>query len=235
MVTFHVSRLTFYDRLMPAAFVVFDLDGTLIDGYDAIGDALAYAMNRLGEPALSPEVVRVLVGHGIERLLEKAVGRERVSEGVRLFRERYPDVAVEKTRLFDGVREVLARLETLGHPMAVASNKPARFSRMILEANGVARYFTQIAGPDGNTPTKPDPAMLRGLMRAAGASAAATVVVGDMEVDFEFGRAAGCRVVLVPGGSRSREELASVRADALLETLSDLPAWLEKNDDALAP
>jgi phosphoglycolate phosphatase-like HAD superfamily hydrolase len=33
---------------MTKSFVVFDLDGTLIDGYGAIGDALAYAMERLG-------------------------------------------------------------------------------------------------------------------------------------------------------------------------------------------
>jgi phosphoglycolate phosphatase-like HAD superfamily hydrolase len=48
-----------------------------------------------------------------------------------------------------------------------------------------------------------------------------------MEVDSEFGRAAGCRVVLVPGGSRSRGDLEKVRAEALLEKLADLPAWLD--------
>jgi 2-phosphoglycolate phosphatase len=209
-----------------AAFVVFDLDGTLIDGYEAIGDALAYAMERFGLPALPPDRVRVMVGHGIEKLLEEAVGAERASEGVRLFRERYPEVAVAKSRLLPGVPEVLAELAARGHPMAVASNKPAPFSRMILEADRVARYFVEIAGPDEATPAKPDPAMLRRLMRAAGAEPGRTVVVGDMEVDFEFGRAAGCRVVLVPGGSRSREDLERVPADALLESLAELPPWL---------
>ncbi len=210
-------------------FVVFDLDGTLIDGYEAIGEALAYAMERFGKPALSPEAVRAMVGHGIEKLLEGAVGPERAPEGVRLFRERYPQVAVEKTRLMPGVLEVLAGLAARGYPMAVASNKPARFSRMILDAKGVSRYFLAIAGPDEGTPTKPDPAMLRALMRAAGVSPGGTVVVGDMEVDSQFGRAAGCRVVLVPGGSRSREELEKLRGQALLEKLADLPPWLDKH------
>jgi phosphoglycolate phosphatase len=211
-----------------AAFVVFDLDGTLIDGYEAIGDALAYAMERFGLPALAPEKVRVMVGHGIEKLLEEAVGAERACEGVRLFRERYPEVAVAKSRLLPGVREVLGELAAGGHAMAVASNKPAPFSRMILEADRVARYFVEIAGPDEATPAKPDPAMLRRLMVAAGAQPRRTVVVGDMEVDFEFGRAADCRVVLVPGGSRSREQLERVGADALLESLAELPPWLER-------
>ena len=49
--------------------VVFDLDGTLIDGYAAIADALSYAMERLGDAALPPERVRAMVGHGLDRLL----------------------------------------------------------------------------------------------------------------------------------------------------------------------
>jgi phosphoglycolate phosphatase len=207
--------------------VVFDLDGTLIDGYDAIADALAHAMKELGLEPLAAGRVREMVGHGIERLLARAVGAEQAPEGVRLFRERYPHVAVEKSRLMPGVPEVLAQLAGRGHPMAVASNKPEPFSRKILEACGVVRYFAALAGPDGVTPTKPDPAMLLRLMAAVGAGPGETLVVGDMEVDSEFARAAGCRVALVATGSRTREDLLGVDADALLGSLSQLPSWLE--------
>ena len=228
MATFHVLRFTLYDSRMSRAFVVFDLDGTLIDGYDAIGDALGFAMESFGEKPLPLGRVREMVGHGLEVLLEEAVGKKRAAEGVRLFRERYAQVAVAKTRLMPDVPEVLETLAARGHPMAVASNKPARFSRLILEACGVARYFLEVGGPDSETPTKPDPAMLRRLMATAGAEPAGTVVVGDTEVDFEFGRAAGCRVVLVPGGSRSLEELKRVPADGLLSRFGELPGWLGK-------
>ena len=207
-------------------FVVFDLDGTLIDGYAAIGDALGYAMERLGAPPPSAAEVRGMVGHGLERLLEKAVGAGRAAEGVRLFRERYPQVAVEKSHLLPGVGEVVAALDERGHPMAVASNKPAPFSRMILEAKGVAGRFRGVGGPDAATPAKPDPTMLMRLMELVGTSAPDTIVVGDMEVDFEFARAAGCRVVLIPSGSRTREELSGIEPDAFLDTISELPAWL---------
>jgi phosphoglycolate phosphatase len=206
--------------------VVFDLDGTLIDGYDAIADALGYAMTRLGLPAPDAGRVRAMVGHGLERLVEKAAGPERAAEGVRLFRERYPEVAVEKSRLLPGVLDVLRTLRDRGLTLAVASNKPAPFSRMILDAKDAAGFFQAIEGPGTGMPAKPDPAMLVSAMRRAGAGASATLAVGDMEVDAEFARAAGCRVVLVPSGSRSRAELVAVPADALLDDLRQLPAWI---------
>ena len=212
---------------MPA-FVVFDLDGTLIDGYAAIGDALGYAMERLGLAPPAPSEVRRMVGHGLEKLLEQAAGAERAAEGVRLFRQRYPEVAVAKSFLLPEVPEVLEILSARGHAMAVASNKPAPFSRMILDAKGVSGRFRAVGGPDAETPAKPHPAMLRRMIEAAGATPAGTVVVGDMEVDAEFARAAGCRVVLVSGGSRTRQELSDVDADAFLERIGELPDWLKR-------
>jgi phosphoglycolate phosphatase len=209
--------------------IVFDLDGTLIDGYAAIGDALAHAMESLGEAALSAERVRAMVGHGLERLLEQAVGLGRAAEGARLFRERYPSVAVSHSHLLPGVAEAVAALAAAGHPMAVASNKPGHFSRMILEAKGLASAFAEIAGPDEATPPKPHPAMLRRIVGAAGATPETTVVVGDMEVDYEFARSAGARVVLIPSGSRTREELEGLSPDGFLGSISEFPAWIFAN------
>jgi phosphoglycolate phosphatase len=217
------------DRDRAPELIVFDLDGTLIDGYAAIADALAYAMERLGETPLPYGRVRAMVGHGLEQLLVQAVGQERAAEGVRLFRERYAEVAVSRTHLLPGVADTVAALAGEGLAMAVASNKPARFSRLILEANGLAAAFLAVAGPDEATPPKPDPTMLRRILEEAGAEAADTVVVGDMEVDEEFGRAAGARVVLIPSGSRSREELSRLGPDALLGSISELPGWIFAN------
>ena len=130
------------------------------------------------------------------------------------------------SHLLPGVSETLAVLRESGYRMALASNKPARFSRLILEAKGIARSFLSIEGPDEATPAKPDPTMLRRILKKAEAPAAEAIVIGDMEVDAEFARAGGSRVVLIPNGSRSREELAGVPADGLLDSFADLPEWL---------
>ncbi len=208
--------------------VVFDLDGTLIDGYDAIHEALAFALGRLGLPDPGRERVREMVGHGLESLLVRAAGPDRAEEGVRLFREYYPEVAVAGSRLLPGVESALALLSAEGYALAVASNKPARFSRLILEAKGVAGRFAAIVGPDAAHPPKPDPAMLRSLLSRTRAAAAETVCVGDMEVDVEFARAGGCRAVVLPTGSRTAEYLRAAGADAMIASLDELPETLAR-------
>jgi phosphoglycolate phosphatase len=203
--------------------VVFDLDGTLIDGYEGIHDALGFAMTRLGLPVPGRERVREMVGHGLDRLLAQAAGPERAAEGVRLFRERYPEVAVSGSRLLPGVEDALRRLRRSGCALALASNKPLRFSRMILEAKGIAKSFAAIAGPDEAHAPKPDPSMLRGLLGAMDAAPEETACVGDMEIDVEFARAGGCRAVVVASGSRSAEFLRGTGADALIGSIAELP------------
>ena len=208
--------------------VVFDLDGTLIDGYGGIHAALAFALGRLGISVPGGDRVREMVGHGIERLLERTAGRERAAEGVRLFREHYPAVAVEGSSLLPGVSAALSRLAAEGYSLAVASNKPARFSRMILDAKGVGDRFAAIVGPDAEHPPKPDPSMLRALLAMTGAAAGETVCVGDMEVDVDFARAAGCRVIVLPTGSRSAEFLRGAGADALIHSFDALPETIAR-------
>jgi phosphoglycolate phosphatase len=181
----------------------------------------------MGLPAVPPDRVRRLVGHGLEKLVAQVAGAERAEEGVRLFRRRYPEVAVAKSALMDGVPEVLAALAARGLALALASNKPPDYSRLILEAKGIAPFFAVVEGPGPETLAKPDPAMLADAMRRTGASPETTVAVGDMEVDAEFARAAGCAVVLVPKGSRTRAELEGVGADALLPDLRELPGWID--------
>ena len=209
--------------------VVFDLDGTLIDGYAGITDALGFALERLGRPPIPEDRVRRMVGEGLDRLLEKAVGTADAPKGLSLFRERYEQVAVSGSRPMPGVPEVLREIAGAGWTMAVASNKPTDYSRRILAALGLARFFFAVAGPGPVAPPKPDPSMLRRLVADTGAAASDTVVVGDMEIDARFARAAGCRVVLVPGGSRTSEELAAEEPDALLASLVELPGWLRRS------
>jgi phosphoglycolate phosphatase len=91
--------------------------------------------------------------------------------------------------------------------MAVASNKPARFSIPILDQVGLLTHLHPVLGPDIVGAAKPDPAMIRACLDTLSVSTGEAVYVGDMVLDVESAARAGLPVLLVSGGSSSREEL----------------------------
>lgn len=206
--------------------IVFDLDGTLIDSYEAIAQSLNYARGQFRMPTLSTERVRGLVGHGLECLIAEQLGADRVDEGVRCFREHYGRVFLALTRALPGVGESIRELASRGYPMAVASNKPARFSRPILDQLGLLRCFAAVHGPDSTGATKPDPAMMRRCVAALGVPRETTVYVGDMLLDVETAARAEVPVLLVRGGS-SDEEALRHSGQRLVDGVPDLLPLLD--------
>jgi len=206
--------------------IVFDLDGTLVDSYPAITASLNHARAHWSLPALDPSRVRREVGHGLEQLVAEWVGRERIELGVRLFRERYAELFAERTSLLPRVQETLELLtERHGLTLALASNKPARFSTAILQNLGLADRFAAIHGPDTIGSTKPDPAMIRRCIAEMNSEPAASLYVGDMVLDVESATRAAVPVVLVCGGSSSAAQLRAT-GEVVLQGLEELPELL---------
>jgi phosphoglycolate phosphatase len=206
----------------PFAAAVFDLDGTLIDSYEAILECLNLVRETYGKEPVSLDECRRLVGHGLQSLIVRAIGEEDADAGVRLFRERYALVGPEKTSLLPEAEAVTAALAARGIPMAIASNKPSAFSRQLADALGIGARFASVVGPDSGFPPKPDPAMVRHALSVMGVRPEETLFVGDMEVDVATARAAGMKVAVVPTGSCTREELLESGADWLLDRLADV-------------
>lgn len=210
--------------------VVFDLDGTLIDSYDAISESLNHARAGWDLPPLAADVVRRAVGRGLETLVAEHVGPDRVEAGVARFRNRYARVFRSATRALPGARDTLAALSRGGVAVAVASNKPARFTRPILEATGLEPYVGSVHGPDTVGRAKPDPAMIRRCLDDLDVPSDEAIYVGDMVLDVESARRAGVRVVLVPGGSSPIDALEATGVP-VLGRLEDLVAHLGAAND----
>lgn len=202
--------------------IVFDLDGTLIDSYAAITESLNRAMIAAGLQPLSEEEVRGMVGLGLETLVARAMGPARVKEGVRIFREHYDRICVARTRLLPQVAETVRKLDSRGYLLAVATNKPSRFARRLLDGLAIGGHFAAVLGPDNVVNRKPHPEMVLRALEEMDLPVPEAVYVGDMEVDIETARAVGVPVIVVPTGSRSAEVLRAHDPDLLLDEFRDL-------------
>jgi phosphoglycolate phosphatase len=192
---------------MPYRLLIFDLDGTLVDSYEAIQDALSHAMAALGFPPWPPEETKRRVGRGLDILMEEAVGAQNVREGVRLFRDRYPKVFLDKTRVLPGVREAVPVLKGRGKTLAVATNKPSDFSRSILDHLGLGRHFDLVLGPLDVPRPKPHPDMLNRILADLKFRPDETLYIGDMALDAESAANAGLACLLLATGGSTRAEL----------------------------
>ena len=208
--------------------LVFDLDGTLIDSKLDLALAVNAALRASGRAELPHERIYGYVGQGAMRLVERAVGdgatQEEVTTAHEFFLAYYRAHMLDNTALYPGVRECLAALES--HPMAVLTNKPVRFSREILEGLGIARYFLEIHGGNSFETKKPDPFGMLEILKTFGVPPNQSMVVGDSDIDVKTGRNAGAWVCGVTYGFGA-ETLKEFPPDILLDTLADLPAYLD--------
>ncbi len=203
--------------------VLFDLDGTLVDSYAALADAVNYARRQHGLEELSAARIREFVGDGLELLLQRAFNLTTVPRSVQdAFENRYDEICCEESKILSNVETTLEELHALGVAMAVCTNKPTTFSKKILSFLELAQYFQAIVGPDVAGARKPDPQHVLCTLEATHCLPSEALFVGDMPIDVHAARASGIDVAVVTTGSSSQEQLRASQPDHYLEHFSDL-------------
>ena len=202
--------------------VIFDLDGTLIDSYQAIYLSFRYAYESMGLPPLSYEEARKVVGLGLTITFNDLLGRERTPEALRLFRKKYWEVFPDHTQFLPGARELAFELHRRGIRQAIATNKLGRFSRGIIRHFGMNDLFVAVLGDEDVALNKPDPEMLLAAIEKLALPKDEVVMVGDSLVDIQAAQNTGIRIFAVPSGTTRKEVLQEAKPTVLLERLSDL-------------
>jgi len=202
--------------------VIFDLDGTLVDSFQAIYLGFHHVYTKMGLAPLSYDEVKKVVGRGLGHTFGELLGEERVPQAIFLFREKYEEVLRTHTHLLPDVRVVLETLYGRGIQLAVATNKLGRFSRAIFEHLRMEKLFTIIVGDGDVSPNKPHPAMLFFALEKMGLGKEDAVFVGDSVIDIQTAQNAKMSVYSVPTGNSAREDLEKAQPTAILDRLSDL-------------
>jgi len=211
---------------------VFDCDGTLADGQAAICDAMAVGFAEAGLAPPDPHQVRRIVGLSLPSAIARLAPDQppeahgRVVEAYKqaFFRTREGGWLQEP--LYEGIADLLARLQRAGWALGVATGKSDRGLRACLATHGVLDLFATLQTAD-RSPSKPHPAMLEAAMAETGARPADTVMIGDTVYDIEMARAAGCRAIGVAWGYHDSAELLAAGAEAVVETPAQLGEMLD--------
>ncbi|NIS60382.1 MAG: MtnX-like HAD-IB family phosphatase [Proteobacteria bacterium] len=202
--------------------LIFDLDGTLIDSYDAIHIGLNEVFNHFGIPPLPYHQLGEHLGGSLEEILRAFLLSHQLEEAKSIFRNKYRDIYLGKTSLLEGAKAVIEELSRRSIQLAVASNKSAKFCRKLLSHLGIDRFFTTIAGVGDGLRPKPFPDMVNAIVLDLGLRPEEVVMVGDTVEDIEAGKSAGVDVYALSSGYQPLEKLIRKRPRRILRELKDL-------------
>lgn len=184
--------------------VFFDLDGTLADTAPDLATPLHQMRAERGLPPLDESALRPFTSRGARGLLARGLGIETDHPDYERLRHdfltRYERTMLVRTRLFDGMAQVLDHLESSGIIWGVISNKSERYVRPILSGLGLLERSVCAIGGDTTPFAKPHPAPLLEGARRAGVNPARCIYIGDDLRDIEAGRAASMVTVAAAYG-----------------------------------
>ncbi|HPR64643.1 MAG TPA: HAD family hydrolase [Thermoanaerobaculia bacterium] len=171
--------------------IIFDLDGVLVDSWDAWYHLLNLALFHFAAKGpLTKEEFQPLWGQGMEADRDMFFPGLPVETLKKYYEDHFPEV-VPRVKWFPGSQDALQALRRSGIRCGVASNSPAGILRTILENGGLIPYFEVILSSEEVLRPKPDPDILLEVLRRMNLSAEQVLFVGDSPYDKAAASAAG--------------------------------------------
>lgn len=183
--------------------VLFDLDGTLVDTAPDMVATLQEMQSDHGYDPIDYALGRSNVSNGAMGLLR--VGFPDIDEGGRVtlvgeYVERYAERLCELTTIFAGLETLLDRLDAVGCPWGVVTNKPEHLTNPLLEQLGLAERSICAVSGDTLSVRKPEPGPLLLGCDIAGVDAYRSIYIGDAARDIEAGLRAGSATIAAAYG-----------------------------------
>lgn len=213
--------------------IIFDLDGTLLDTLEDLGNAVNRVLSTNGFPTHEIDAYRYFVGDGVATLITKALPIEnRNDETIRDcsagLRKDYAINWNVRTKPYDGIVETLKSLKTRGLKISILSNKPHKYTKLCVDGFFPNIAFDLVLGQKDTVPQKPDPA---GALQIAGEldiPPSDFIYLGDTAVDMKTATTAGMFPVGVLWGFRQAEELLGSGAKILINHPMEIMDLLDK-------
>ena len=206
--------------------VIFDLDGTLLDTLDDLGESVNKALSEYGYPVNPIDDYRFYIGNGGKNLVRRAMHEKdfkpEMDPVLKRFKEIYDEEYHNKTSIYDGIEDLLIWLEDNKIQYAVLSNKFHGFTEKIIELYFPDRKFSSVIGQKEGVPIKPDPTQVYEIIDKFKCDKDEVILIGDTKVDIETAKNAGIFSIGVTWGFRDKDELIESGADIIVDTPEEI-------------
>jgi HAD superfamily hydrolase (TIGR01509 family) len=195
---------------MPIRAILFDLDGTLIDQFEAIHRAFERVLSQMGYPKPSYETVKRSVGGASLATMTKLIGPERAEEAVGILRPIFEEEMLLGLKALPGSREILSFCKQHGVKAAVLTNKHGPHARAACDHLLFSKFLSFTLGADDTEWKKPDPRLTMHALEKLNGKPEETLYLGDSPYDYETAIQAGLKCILVSTGTHSMTEIRAI-------------------------
>ena len=195
--------------------VIFDLDGTLIDSLPDILEQVNITLEKFSSPPRSYDEIRQFIGNGARSLIKESFGditEDELDERLAFYNEKYTKSGSPKTKLFDGVKELLLTLKERGYKLAILTNKPQKTTDEVYQKYLSFANFDMVVGQSSSVKCKPDKTATLNILEKLNVKKENAFFIGDGETDVLTSINAGIKNVSVLWGYRDKNQLQKVGA-----------------------
>ena len=204
---------------------IFDLDGTVLDTQEDIADCMNKTIELFGYKKRSYAEYKQVIGNDASNFMRKLLGdlpTEKLMEIWRSYEKVYDRYGIVKTKLFDGINEVLIALKERGYKLAILTNKPQITTEDVYKKY-LSRYeFDKVVGQSANVKCKPDKEAVLWILKDLNVLPENTYFVGDGETDVMVANNAELKGIAALWGYRDREILEQYGAKIFAKSPLDL-------------
>lgn len=211
--------------------VLFDLDGTLVDGQHSVYATFEATFPRFGHAAPTREKMRAIIGRSLPEAIRDLLGPDAPAiEMAEAYKSHFHTMRAAPgytEPVYEGVDATLRRLGRRDDLLlGTATGKALRGIRWMIEKNDWHGLFTALQGSD-TAASKPSPEMVLNACRETGVPPERTIVIGDTIYDMQMARAAGATAYGVSWGYGDPATLLDAGAKDILERFHDVEAAID--------
>ncbi len=226
---------------------VFDMDGTVLNTLDDLGDAINYTMKETGHRAdYDNSIVGSFFGSGVEVAILRALATEagmkeadleaigtqgheivdgidpaEVQRLIDVYKPYYAAHCNDKTGPYEGIPELLETLRKNGVVCAVVSNKPDEAVQP-LAAEIFPGMFDLALGEKAGMARKPARDMTDYVLKELGFEPKDAVYIGDSEIDMQTAQNGDMDCISVAWGFRSKAFLGAHHASVIVTEAKEI-------------
>jgi len=207
------------------SYIIFDLDGTLTDNTQGIGNSIKYALEQMHIDGYSEEILKQFIGPPLQLGFKNLFGmnERNVKLAVEYFREYYGERGLVENKPYSGVFEMLEELDSQGKKMYIATSKLEKYAQRIMEHFEFDKYIIQLNGADYSGKKATKSTIITNLLETQQLIPSSEIVmIGDTVFDIEGGKENGLSTLAVNYGFGKEEDLKKSEPDYFVENVEEL-------------